>query len=290
MLIKKVKGNTLLLDGKYLAYRTFYSFGLNNLTYNGMKTGIFFGFLNTIKSVVKKFSPVTNIYLFWDIRSKKDVRRELFPEYKKKKTNKDKIEEKKLFHSLYMELVEECDGIGFKGNHIDGFEADDMIAFYCMVHGERPIIIITRDEDMYQCLKPNVAMFSPDDKVLKTQEWFERKYGIRTTQWKNVKKIAGCSSDGVPGVAGIGETRALQYIKKECSETIKNKIEKEQDLILRNLKLVSLPHEKLAKRNKKDIKFYPVSLDMDAFLTFCQIYGLNSFLENDLTFWKKLCK
>ena len=56
---------TMVVDGRYLCYRTKYSRG-GNLSYNGVNTGVFYGFFNTLQSIANKHL-VTNTVIMWDI-------------------------------------------------------------------------------------------------------------------------------------------------------------------------------------------------------------------------------
>ncbi|GAH00618.1 unnamed protein product, partial [marine sediment metagenome] len=64
-------------------------------------------------------------------------------------------------------------------------------------------------------------------------------------EWKLVKALAGCSTDGIPGVKGVGEKTAIKYLTSQLKETTKACqaiISKEGIKIFkRNLKLVALP-------------------------------------------------
>ena len=104
--MKKTDDLTLLIDGKYLIYRSSYSSDLGNLSYNDIKTGIYYGFLNSLKSVIKKFPNTKKVYLLWDIFSKeKQIRSVEYKEYKIKRNKQETSpEDKKLkvmFHQEY---------------------------------------------------------------------------------------------------------------------------------------------------------------------------------------------
>ena len=47
------------------------------------------------------------------------------------------------------------------------------------------------------------------------------KYRIKPFEWHKVKAIAGCSSDNVKGVAGVGEITAIKYLKGELKKESK---------------------------------------------------------------------
>ena len=268
--------NTLIIDGKYLAYRTKYSRG-NNLSFKGINTGLFYGFFNTLKSVAKRFNPINTI-IMWDSNSKNSIRKTQFEGYKQRKKNitPEELNEIIEFNKAYEELIEYCDTLGFASHILEGYEADDLIALWVNKFNNCTNVIITKDEDIYQCIKENTFIFDPDNKIKKDLKWFIKNYGIEPKNWKMVKGIGGCKSDTVPGVKNIGEKRAIEYILGKASDKIKEKIENHSEDILFYLSLVSLPHPTLYNY---DLKFKTTKINMDKFFEFCQFFGLKKFIE-----------
>lgn len=64
--------------------------------------------------------------------------------------------------------------------------------------------------------------------------------------YSQIKAMAGCNTDNVIGIKGIGEKTAARYIyeKQKLSKKKINDIESNRELIERNLKLVKLPYKK----------------------------------------------
>ena len=138
-----------------------------------------------------------------------------------------------------------CDGFGFSKNVLPRYEADDLFGLYCEQYPKENIVMITRDEDMYQLLSDNISLYSPDDKILKTRKWLHERYNLIPSDWVLYKQIVGCKSDCVPGIVGVGEKRFIQYMEGKASEKIQAKIEANKDIIERNYDLVKLPHPSL---------------------------------------------
>jgi 5'-3' exonuclease len=96
----------------------------------------------------------------------------------------------------------------------EGYEGDDHVAAaWRVLRNDRPdddVVIISSDKDLYQCLDPNTyihrqeGMFDFKD--------FRKKYGVLPHQWAYVKALAGCPTDDVPGVPGVGEKTAIKYL------------------------------------------------------------------------------
>ena len=67
----------LLIDSSNLAYRSFYSMG--NLSYDGVKTGVVFGFLKEVKHLQKLYNPYSVVFTF-DVGE--SFRTNILPTYK----------------------------------------------------------------------------------------------------------------------------------------------------------------------------------------------------------------
>ena len=267
---------TMIVDGRYLCYRTKYSRG-GNLSYNNMDTGVFYGFFNTLQSIANNHF-VTNTVIMWDV-SKVGIRKEEFGGYKNRNTitidsTPQEIEEKIRFEESYLYLTQLCSNLGFAAYSLPLYEADDLIALWCTQFSKGTNIIITRDEDMYQLINENTYLYDPDAKIMKTLQWFRRTYGIEPEQWANYKAIAGCKSDTVPGVPGMGEKRTLAYLKGD--KTYVDKVKQYQDLYELCYQLVVLPHPSLKNHW---LAYKETRLNEDEFTQFCFGCGMVSFIE-----------
>jgi len=138
--------------------------------------------------------------------------------------------------------------------HQKGYEADDMIASVCIASEYRgqEKIIVSADSDLYQLLRLDVKIYNPRTRKILTDYMFVRKYGIRPSQWDRVKAIAGCSTDSIPGIRGVGEATAIKWLKGELKrDSVKyraiNSDEQQLDpadrVVRRNLLLTSLPYQ-----------------------------------------------
>jgi len=271
---------TMVVDGRYLCYRTKYSRG-GNLSYNGVNTGVFYGFFNTLQSIANKHL-VTNTVIMWDI-SKIGIRNDEFDGYKQRENKAltpEELEEKVKFEEAYLTLTEVCGQLGFADYTLPMYEADDLIALWCKQYSKGTNIIITRDEDMYQLITDNTYLYDPDKKIMKNLQWFTRTYGITPKQWIDYKAIAGCKSDTVPGIPGMGEVRTLAYLKGD--KTYVDKIKQHQDLYELCYKLVILPHPSLSNYW---LPYKETKMIENNFTQFCFDYGMVSFIEKVHNFY-----
>ena len=80
-----------------------------------------------------------------------------------------------------------------------------------------------------------------------TIDSFLAEYRIHPKEWSRVKSLAGCTTDSVQGVRGVGEITALKYFRGELGRTRKAYraiVSPEGQALFRdNLPLVRLPFE-----------------------------------------------
>lgn len=270
----------IIIDANGLCHKAKHVVGaLNNET---MHTGVIFGFLGQILKLAKDYR--TSQFCFcWDSSNSK--RRELFPEYKMKRNiakeekSPEELEEDKAAYAQFNQLYEELlPAIGFKNNFkFDGYEGDDLIASI-VDNNLDDFLIASGDEDLYQCICEGVAIIKKDR--LYGIKDFTKEYGIDPTKWAKVKAIAGCTTDEVPGVRGVGEKTAIKYLNGELKSTAKtyqNITSSEgKQITERNLPLVSLPF-----KGCPNIYYYSgKSLSMDAFVDICEEMGFEQYLKS----------
>ena len=95
-----------------------------------------------------------------------------------------------------------------------GFEADDLIATYARLAGERgaTTTIVSSDKDLMQLVTDKVTMYDTmKDRRIGIPEVIE-KFGVPPEKVVEVQALAGNSTDNVPGVPGIGIKTAAQLI------------------------------------------------------------------------------
>jgi len=235
----------LILDCNYLAHRAKYVFG--DLSHKGSATGVVYGFLKDILNLMKRFDTQSLVFC-WDSKERK--RRKILPEYKMKRREKELNRQEEIFEKMFYTQIEKLrkqylPTIGFNNVFRQaGYESDDLIAAICKSLDSQECIIISADQDLFQLIRPNVKWYNPRSHTLVTLQNFKKEFKIHPKQWVKVKAIAGCISDNVPGIKGVGEKTAIKYIRSELDKsskaykTIKNGW---KDIVLRNRLLVELP-------------------------------------------------
>lgn len=271
----------LIIDCNNLCYSSFYTFG--SLSHLEKKTGVIFGFIQKIFSLAKKFK--TNEFIFcWD--SRKSYRGLIYPEYKANR-RKDLSEQEKIDLNLAFNQFTELRRkvlpmMGFNNNFMQvGYEADDLIAEVVNKNQNVDNVIVSTDQDMYQLLD-KALMYNHKTKKKINEKVFTDEYSISSDLWAEVKAIAGCSTDNVIGIVGVGELTAIRHLTDKLPDgKIKSSIESKEgrEIIERNRKLVCLPFQ---GRKELKINFKKDDLSKEKFINVFMKYGFESLLKKEV--------
>ena len=133
-------------------------------------------------------------------------RKDYFPYYKanRKKGREESDQDwNEIFRILHLVKEEIRDNLPYKVIHMDGVEADDIIASLVLETQEfgkdEPVMIVSSDKDFIQLQKyKNVKQFSPIQKKMVTDD------NPRTYAFNHIMR--GDSGDGVPNVLSADDT------------------------------------------------------------------------------------
>lgn len=197
----------------------------NLSTKEGIPTGGVFGFATMALELIKRLKP-DYVAVAWD-KPKTNIRRrlEIYPAYKagRKAAPPDFYTQIPILHDL-------LDAFGWPLYELDDYEADDIMGTLA-VKGEKAglqTLLITSDLDMLQLINHDVKVYALKRGFSNIEEFhpesFEQKYGIKATQFLDLKALKGDSSDNIPGVPGIGEKTAIELLKeyKDLDNIYKN--------------------------------------------------------------------
>lgn len=238
----------LFIDCDYLCHRALHSTG--GLQFNEQSTGTLYGFLSAILKLESDFAT-SNLVFCFDFHGKAK-RREIFPEYKLKREQEKQAlvgDERKHYlgfcnqrDMLRKEILPE---LGYRNVFYQkGYEADDMIAMACeALPADERAHIVSHDNDLYQLLEhKRVLQYLLPKQQFYTEVTLSHEYAIGPNEWPRVKAIAGDAGDEIPGVYGVGPKTAAKYVcGLRCRDKIEQDIKAAEDIIRRNLQLVTLP-------------------------------------------------
>lgn len=202
----------VLIDGKSVFYRGYYAMGALSLP-DGTPTGGVYGFAAIAMEIVKKLNP-TKVVVAWDSKSSTSKRRAIYPEYKA-----GRIKPGEDFYTQIPLLKQLVQDLGWDFVEIDDYEADDIIGTLSKQAddaGDWETFIISSDLDMLQIVDSNTHMwrilkgFSNIEQINVAE--VEAKYGIKKSQFLDLKSLKGDASDNIPGVPGVGEKTAAKLL------------------------------------------------------------------------------
>lgn len=212
------KPHLLVVDGMALLFRSFFASAAMNQFIrleDGTPSNGVQGFARHVLTAQSLMKP-THLAVCWDMGAH-TFRNELYDGYK---ANRPAPPEEMLPQFDMAKEVSEL--IGWKNFGVKGLEADDLIGSMIEKwHGEADITVISGDKDLLQLLNPSTTIaftkkgYSEYD--VYTEARFVEEYGIAPKQFAEVKAFMGDSSDGYPGVKGIGPKTALQLIQAHGS-------------------------------------------------------------------------
>jgi len=115
-------------------------------------------------------------------------------------------------------LQEIFDAIGLSFVEAEGFEAEDVIATIA-AHTDERVEVVTGDRDLFAIVRdPRVKVLYTLKGVSELAEvdegWITKKYGIPGDRYLDYALMRGDPSDGLPGVAGIGEKTASEILRR----------------------------------------------------------------------------
>ena len=204
----------VIIDGKSVFYRGYYAMGNLSLE-DGTPTGGVYGFASLAFEVIRKLKP-DYVVVAWDKKGTSTAKRSaIYPEYKagRKKAPDDFYEQIPLLKDFLKTL-------GWPLFEIDGYEADDILGTLAVQANKLGVEanLITSDLDMLQLIDENTKVFAMKRGFSDIEEfdleYFENKYGLKQSQFLDLKALQGDSSDNIPGVPGIGPKTATQLLQE----------------------------------------------------------------------------
>jgi DNA-directed DNA polymerase len=209
----------VILDTSAIMYRTHFALmGMRNS--KGMATGATYGFVNTLEGVIKEFNPDFLVACL-DIKRSELKRSEELKTYKAHRESMpdDLITQQDTIMSV-------LDGYRIPKYKVDGYEADDVMAtlatkFSEDTEEEIEVYIVTGDKDLAQLVngKINIALLGKGDKkslfrYIRNDDDVVEYLGVTPDKIPDLFGLMGDSSDGIPGVSGIGPKTGVELIRK----------------------------------------------------------------------------
>ena len=292
-----VRASWLLIDGNYLCHAAFHALP-TALAWDGENTGVIYGVLRQVTALLSDLRA-ERVGWYWD--APPYHRRKVFSGYKAarrdaiaRESPAERVARDALYRQadlLRTDIIP--DMMGMVSVSDEGYEADDLIATWAaraQVNAGTSVVMVSADHDLYQCLMDGVVMmYKPTSRSLYTAADFEKEYRLPPARWPWIKALAGCSSDNIPGLPGVGEATAAAWLRGELPAGKRRSVIEEglRETLKRNLPLVRLPWPGAARMPWPG-KFGGEPAAVDA-VTFgaalrrvAQRYGFESLMEREL--------
>ena len=211
----------MLLDTASMYFRAFY--GVPEISApDGTNVNAVRGLMDFISRLVDEYRP-TDLVCCWDNDWRPQWRVDLIPSYKghrvveEVESAPDVEEVPDPLQAQIPIILEVLDAFGICVLGADGYEADDVIGTLATGAGQ-PVDVVTGDRDLFQLVDDDLDVrilyiargVGRHERV--TNDWVRDKYGIDARQYADFATLRGDASDGLPGVAGVGEKTAATLL------------------------------------------------------------------------------
>lgn len=219
------KRRLMLLDTASLYFRAFYGVPTSVTAPDGTPVNAVRGLLDFISRLVTDHAP-TDLIAAWDDDWRPEFRVSAIPSYKAHRVapeaapelDGESVPDELLPQVTLIEEILKASGIARLG--IPGFEADDVIGSLASQTSD-PVLVVTGDRDLFQLVddaQPVRVLYTAakgvgNAEVIDDAAVFSR-YGVHAHEYAEFALLRGDTSDGLPGVKGIGEKTAAALIRQ----------------------------------------------------------------------------
>jgi len=214
----------MLLDSAALYFRAFYGVPDTVRAPDGRPVNAVRGFLDIISKVVSIYEP-THLIACWDDDWRPQWRVDLIPSYKAHRVVEivdagPDVEEVPDPLEVQVPVIREA--LAAVGIPIVGaaeHEADDVIGTLATT-STIPTDIVTGDRDLFQLVddardvRVVYTARGMSNLEVVTDDVVVAKYGVHANQYADFATMRGDASDGLPGVAGVGDKTAAKLLQE----------------------------------------------------------------------------
>ncbi|YAL84591.1 5'-3' exonuclease [Dermacoccaceae bacterium W4C1] len=215
----------MLLDSASLYFRAFYGVPDRRRSPDAPPNNAIRGFADMLATLITAWSP-TDLVACWDDDWRPQFRVDALPSYKAHRVAEgtDSGEESPEDLTPQVPVIRDLlAAAGLCRLGAPGFEADDVIGTLATrAHGSFAVDVVTGDRDLFQLADDRnsvrvlyTARGGVREPDLVDESWLAAKYDIPSGRaYAEMAVLRGDTSDGLPGVAGIGEKTAAQLINR----------------------------------------------------------------------------
>ncbi|MEJ7636103.1 5'-3' exonuclease [Aeromicrobium sp.] len=292
-------GRLLLLDSASLYFRAFFGIPDSLKAPDGTVVNALRGILDFTSTLATQYEPEA-IVACWDDDWRPQWRVDLIPSYKTQRLDTEGAEADTTGGLLGPQVPLIAEAFGLLGIPVvgaEGAEADDIIGTFATTW-DGPVDIVTGDRDLFQLADDArgvrilyVARGVSNHDVV-DNAWMRAKYAIDAASYVDFAVMRGDASDGLPGVAGIGDKTAAVLLAEfgdldgilraaeDPSSSIKPRVR--QSLLDSGDYIAAARTVVAVKRDACDVEVHTGPVQEDAFRAFGDTWGLGGATDRIL--------
>ncbi|MBD8606283.1 flap endonuclease [Aeromicrobium sp. CFBP 8757] len=289
----------LLLDSASLYFRAFFGIPKTLTAPDGTAVNALRGILDFTSSLTTQYEPGA-VVACWDDDWRPQWRVDLIDTYKTQRLDDDGGEADTTDGLLGPQVPLISEAFGLLGIPVVGaadHEADDVIGTLA-ARWDGPVDVVTGDRDLFQVVDDDrdvrvlyVAKGVSRHDVV-DEAWLRAKYSIGASDYVDFAVMRGDPSDGLPGVAGIGDKTAavlldrfgdLDGILEAAGDPSSSITPKVRRSLLDSVDYIRAAREVVAVRTDVcDVPDLSATPDHEKFEAFGQTWGLGGVTERAL--------
>ena len=221
----------MLIDSAGLWFRSYFALPDSLTAPDGTPVNAVRGFCDMLARLISDRRPA-RVVACLDNDWRPQFRVDALPSYKAHRVAEDDPEAEEVPDTLTPQIpiiVELLDALGIATAEAEGFEADDVIGTLATREQRDPVEVITGDRDLFQLVRDTptpVRVIYVGGGLSKIQDYgpseLAERYQLPAHSgdaYADMAVLRGDPSDGLPGVAGIGEKTAAKLITEFGSLT-----------------------------------------------------------------------
>jgi DNA polymerase-1 len=199
-----------LVDGNNLLWRAAHGWPAPFAADDGRDLTPLFRFITLLRRALGTYGVFAECVVCFDGAEAWSERLDLDATYKANRSyeNKDLS-----FMGWLPEIRAALDCAGVVSIEAADSEADDVIATLAAKSGVRPVRILSTDRDYFQLIGLATLVVNPRARpALVDEAALLEQFGVTAAQWCDFRALAGDPSDGIPGLPGVGMSKAAALL------------------------------------------------------------------------------
>jgi DNA polymerase-1 len=199
-----------LVDGNNLLWRAAHGPRAPFEASDGRDLTALFRFVSMLRRVLGTYGLFSECVVCFDGADAWSERLDLDATYK---GNRRYADADLSFMGWLPEIRAALDCAGVTNLEVTDSEADDVIATLAFRAGTRPVRILSTDRDYFQLIGPATTVVNPRGRPALVDEMaLVARYRVTSGQWCDFRTLAGDPSDGIPGLPGVGPSKAAAML------------------------------------------------------------------------------